>query len=115
MPDDKDLWGGLDPEQIRAKLLAGVNFEQVHTELMAAVRGVAAGKGCCDFVEVPELGTTTRIFDAVQRALQFLLEPFTPNDLEIVDRAFASLGKTRQSIRKNEVALEILESLLVEH
>jgi hypothetical protein len=36
-----------------------------------------------------------------------------PNDIEVVDRAYAKLGETRQSIRKNEVALEILEALIV--
>jgi hypothetical protein len=49
----------------------------------------------------------------VQRAVQFLYEPFEPNDIQVVDRAYAKLGETRQSIRKNEVALEILEALIV--
>jgi hypothetical protein len=103
---------GVDVEQVRAKLLAGINFEQVHAELMAALDGIAAGKGHCDVVEVPGVGTTTKILDAVQRAVQFH-EPFDPNDIEVVDRAYAKLGETRQSIRKNEVALEILEALIV--
>jgi hypothetical protein len=54
---------------------------------MAALDGIAAGKGHCDVVEVPGVGTTTKILDAVQRALQFLYEPFEPNDIEVVDRA----------------------------
>ena len=112
MPSDKYLLG-VDVEQVGAKLLAGVNFEQVHAELMAALDGVAGGKGPCDFVEVPQVGTTTKIFDSVQRAVQFLYEPFEPNDIQVVDRAYAKLGETRQSIRKNEVALEILEALIV--
>jgi hypothetical protein len=59
------------------------------------------------------VGTTIKIFDAVQRAVQFLYEPFELNDIQVVDRAYAELGKTRQSIRKNEVALEIIEALIV--
>ena len=74
MPSDKyRLDVHVDP--VRAKLLAGINFEQVHAELMAALDGIAAGKGHCDFVEVPQVGTTIKIFDAVQRAVQFLHEP----------------------------------------
>jgi hypothetical protein len=34
---------GVDVERVRAKLLAGVNFEQVYAELMAALDGIAAG------------------------------------------------------------------------
>jgi hypothetical protein len=112
MRSDKSLWG-VDVEEVRAKLLAGVNFEQVRAELMAALDGIAAGKSHCDVVEVPGVGTTIKISYAVQRALQFLYEPFEPNDIQVVDRAYAKLGETRQSIRKNEVALEILEALIV--
>ena len=112
MPYDKYPLG-VDVEHVRAKLLAGVNFEQVHAELMAALDAIAVGKGRCDFVQIPQVGTTTKIFDAVQRAVQFLYEPFEPNDIQVVDRAYAKLGETRQSIRKNEVALEILEALIV--
>ena len=112
MPSDKYRLG-VQVDQVRAKLLAGINFEQVHAELMAALDGVAAGKGPCDFVEVPQVGTTTKSFDAVQRAVQFLYEPFEPNDIDVVERAYAKLGKTRQSIQQNEVALEILEALIV--
>ena len=102
----------VDVEQVRAKLLAGVNFEQVRAELMAALDGIAAGKSHCDVVEVPA-GTTIKISYAVQRAVQFLYEPFEPNDIDVVDRAYAKLGKTRQSIQQNEVALEIIEALIV--
>jgi hypothetical protein len=112
MRSDKCL-SGVDVEQVRAKLLAGVNFEQVHAELMAARDGIAGGKGHCDLVEVPRVGTMIKILYAVQKAVQFLYEPFEPNDIQAVDRAYAKLGETRQSIRKNEVALEILEALIV--
>jgi hypothetical protein len=112
MSFDKYLLG-VDVEQVRAKLLAGVNFEQVHAELMAALDGIAAGKSHCDVVEVAGVGTTIKISYAVQRALQFLYEPFEPNDIQVVDRAYAKLGETRHSIRKNEVVLEILEALIV--
>jgi hypothetical protein len=50
--------------------------------------------GHCDFIEVSQVGTTTKILDAVQRAFQFLYEPFEPNDIEVVDRAHAKLGET---------------------
>ena len=103
MPSDKYRLGVHD--QVRAKLLADINFEQVHAGLMAALDGIAAGKGHFDFVEVPQVGTTTKIFDAVQRAVQFLYEPFEPNDIDVVERAYAKLGKTRQSIQQNEIAL----------
>jgi len=54
MPSDEYRLG-VHVEQIRAKLLAGVNFEQVHAELMAALDEIAAGKGHCDFVKVPQV------------------------------------------------------------
>ena len=75
MPSDNRRLG-VHVDQVRAKLLADINFEQVHAELMAALDAIAAGKGHCEFVEVPQVGTTTKIFDAVQRAVQFLYEPF---------------------------------------
>jgi hypothetical protein len=104
MPSDKYRLG-VHVDQVRAKLLADINFEQVHAELMAALGAIAAGKGHCDVVEVPQVGTTTKIFDAVQRAVRYLYEPFEPNDIDVVKRAYAKLGKTRQSIQQNEVAL----------
>jgi hypothetical protein len=91
----------------------GSTLSNSHAELMAALDGIAVGKGHCDLVEVSQVGTTIKILYAVQRAVQFLYEPFEPNDIEVVDRAYAKLGETRQSIRKNEVALEILEALIV--
>jgi hypothetical protein len=112
MPSDKYRLD-VHVDQVRVRLLADINFEQVHAELMAALDAIAAGKGHCDFVEVPQVGTTTKIFDAVQRAVQFLYEPFEPNDIDVVERAYAKLGKTRQSIQQNEVALEVLEALIV--
>jgi hypothetical protein len=92
MPSDKYPLG-VDVEQVRAKLLAGVNFEQVNAELMAALDGIASGKSHCDVVEVPGVGTTIKISYAVQRAVQFLYEPFEPNDIQVVDRAYT---KTRR-------------------
>jgi hypothetical protein len=41
-------------------------------KLIAALDAIAAGKGHHDFVEVPQVGTTTKICDAVQRAVQFV-------------------------------------------
>jgi hypothetical protein len=76
-------------------------------------RASTLSKSTLNFVEVPQVGTTIKIFDAVQRAVQFLHEPFEPNSIDVVDRAYAKLGQTRQSIRQNEVALEILEALIV--
>jgi FixJ family two-component response regulator len=49
----------------------------------------------------------------VRGAIQFLYKPFEPNDIDVVERAYAKLGKTRQSIQQNEVALEILEALII--
>jgi hypothetical protein len=106
-------WLPVHVDQVRAKLLADINFEQVHAELMAALDGIAAGKKHCDFVEVPQAGTKIKILHAVQRGVQFLYESFEPNDIDVADRAYAKLGKTRQSIGQNEVALEILAALIV--
>jgi len=72
MPSDKYRLG-VHVDQVRAKLWADINFEQVHAELMAALAAIAAGKRHCDFVEVPQVGTTIKILDAVQRAVQFPL------------------------------------------
>jgi hypothetical protein len=43
------------------------------------------------------------------------LAPFERNDIDVVDRAYAKLGNTRQSIREYEVALEMLVALIVKH
>jgi hypothetical protein len=110
MPSNKYRLG-VHVDQVRAKLLGDINFQQVYA--MAALDAITAGKRHCDFVEVPQVGTTTKILDAVQRAVQFLYEPFEPTDIDVVERAYAKLGKTRQSIHQNEVAMEILEALIV--
>jgi hypothetical protein len=49
-------------------------------------------------------------FDAVHGRSS---QPFEPNDIAVVDRTYAKLGKTRESIRQNEVAPEIIEGLIV--
>ena len=65
---------------------------------MAAVDGIAAGKGRYDLVEIRRVGTTTKIFDAAKSAVQFFYEPFEPKDMEVGDRAYAKFGETRRSL-----------------
>ena len=112
MPSDKYRLG-VHVDQVRAKLSADINFEQVHAELMAALDAIAAGKGHCDLVEVPRVGRGPRFLMRCRARSNSSMSHLSPNDIEVVDQAYAKLGKTRQSIRKNEVALEILEALIV--
>jgi hypothetical protein len=79
---------------------------------MAALQGIAEGKGRGDSVAVQPHGQTTRIFEALNDAAKYLDEPFHEEDLELVDRAFAKLCRKRISNKKNEVALEILAILV---
>jgi hypothetical protein len=55
-------------------------------------------------------GTTTKILTQCRGRSS---QPFEPNNIGVVDRAYAKLGKTGESIRQNEVALKILEALIV--
>jgi hypothetical protein len=44
MPSEKYRLG-IHVDQVRAKLLADINFEQVHAELMAALDAIAPARG----------------------------------------------------------------------
>jgi hypothetical protein len=68
----------VDVEQAHAKLLAGVNFEQCHAELMAALDGIAAGKGHYDLVEVPGHGSDCRRRCIVGSRYTFVRRPCRP-------------------------------------
>jgi hypothetical protein len=88
-----------------------MDLDHTHARLMAALQGIAEGKGRRDSVSV-QFGQTTRIFEALNDAAKYLHEPFHEEDLELVDRAFAKLGRRRVSNKRSEVASEILAILV---
>jgi hypothetical protein len=80
--------------------------EQAHNALMAALRGVAAGKGHAEAVLT--YGASVKIFDGLNNAVKYLPEPFHADDLDAVDKAFEQCGLVRASERKGEVARTLL-------
>jgi hypothetical protein len=91
--------------------MTDINLEHTHKRLMAALHGIADGKGLSDSVPVA-YGQTTKIFEALKDAGKHLSEPFHEDDLEIVDRAFKKLGLVRTSDQKNDVANALLKALI---
>jgi hypothetical protein len=80
--------------------------EQSHNDLMAALRGIAAGKGHTQSVNA--YGASVKIFDALNNAMKYLPEPFHADDMDAVDKAFKQLGLVRTSDRKDEAARTLL-------
>jgi len=78
---------------------------------MAALKGIAEGRGLSDSVPVPPYGQSTKILNALIDAAKHLNEPFHADDLDAVDRAFTQLGLVRTNDRKNDVANAILNAL----
>jgi hypothetical protein len=59
MRSDKSR-SGVDVEQVRAKLLARINFEQVHAELMAALDGMQPARITATLLRSRGLGRRSR-------------------------------------------------------
>ena len=81
--------------------------EQAHNALMAALRGIAAGKGHTEMISV--YGASVKIFDGLNNAVKYLPEHFhADDDMDTVDKAFKQCGLVRTSDRKDEVARTLL-------
>ena len=89
-----------------------MDLEHTHARLIAAFKGIAEGKGLGDTVIVPPLGTTTKIFHALNDAVKHLDETFAADDLELVDQAFKKIDLTRTSDKKNDAARATLKALV---
>ena len=83
-----------------------MDIEQAHNTLMAALRGIAAGKGHAEAVST--YGASVRIFDALNNAMRYLPESFHADDMNTVDEAFKKLRLVRTSDRKDEIARTLL-------
>ena len=89
-----------------------MDLEHTHARLMAALKGIAEGRGLSDSVPVPpSYRQSTKILNALIDAAKHLKEPFHADDLDAVDRAFTQLGLVRTNDRKNDVANAILNAL----
>ena len=89
-----------------------MDLDYANKRLMAALGGIADGKGLSEMVPVPTaFGQYTRIIDALNDAKCPLNEELHADELDVVDRAFKRLNLVRSSNRKNEVAYSILEAL----
>jgi hypothetical protein len=89
-----------------------MDHDYTHARLMAALKGIAAGKVVCDTVPVPPYGTSTKIFAALNDAAKHLDETFAADHLALVDQALTKLGLARTNDKKNEIALAILTALV---
>jgi hypothetical protein len=87
-----------------------MDLEYAHKRLIAALHGVAAGKGTLDVVEVRPFGRQAHIGLALADA--GLLEgTFHADHLSVVDEAFSKLGRTRPSNRIDVCAEALQEAL----
>jgi hypothetical protein len=86
--------------------------------LAAALLGIVHGVGATDaeghptLVPVLDSRRKTSVFGALNDAALHLDEAFSPQELEIADRACANVGIRRSTDRKNLVARAILEALI---
>lgn len=88
-----------------------VNLEYDHKLLIAALQGIAAGKGPRDWQAIDnDYGRKTEIMEAHYRGTH-LHESFGDDALELVDKAFAKLGVTRPSNRKDECAFALIKTM----
>jgi hypothetical protein len=88
-----------------------MDLDHTHARLMAALKGIVAGKSVGDTIAVQPYGTSTTIFTALNDAAKYLNEPFADDDLGLVDQATKKIGLTRASNQKNAVGLAILGAL----
>jgi hypothetical protein len=89
-----------------------MDLDYAHERLMAALKGIADGKGLEDHVPVggQGIGKTTSIVSALNEALK-LDDHFHADHLPAVDRAFKALNLLRPSARKADVAAALLQSM----
>jgi hypothetical protein len=87
-----------------------MDLEYAYKRLIAALHGVAAGKGILDVVEVPSYGQQAHISFALADAGS-LEETFHADHLSVVDEAFSKLGRTRPSNRIDVCAEALQEAL----
>ena len=81
--------------------------EQGHAELMAALDGIAAGKGSTTLLRSRGSGRRPRFSMRCRASIQLFYEPFEPKDMGVVDRAYATLSETRRSdMKKRSCALD---------
>jgi hypothetical protein len=92
--------------------MTSIDLDHTHKRLMAALRGIAEGKGLSDTVPVQPFGQSTKIVEALNHAVEHLKEPFHADDLGIVDQAMTKLGLARTSDQKDEIARMILKALI---
>ncbi len=87
-----------------------MDIEHIHWALMAALHGIAAGKGLRD--AIPTYGASVKIYDALNDAIEYLHEPFHA-DVEwgVIDQAFKRVGLEHTSDRKDEIAQALLARL----
>jgi hypothetical protein len=87
--------------------------DYLHRRLMAAIRAIADGKGLEDHVPIvgPEIDRPTHVVGALNDAISYLPDRFGPEDIPVVDRAFARLRLERSSDQKGEVAAALLRKL----
>src|SRR3954447_14376516 len=90
-----------------------MDLDYTHRRLMAAIKGIADGEHVENYVPVggPEIGKKTGIESALNDAITYLDENFHEDELPEVDRAYKALNLQRASIRKRDVAADLLKRL----
>jgi hypothetical protein len=87
-----------------------MDLEYAYKRLIAALHGVAAGKGIFDVVKVPSFGQQAHMALALADA-ELLEGTFPADHLSVVDGAFSKLGQTRPSDRIDMGAGALQEAL----
>ena len=88
-----------------------MNPDEAHNQLIAALRGLINGKTLHDLIEVPPIGTRTRIGKALVEA-QALDEPFHAEDVDLLNAAFRVIGSTPPARDKKAVAQDLIDRLV---
>ena len=82
--------------------------DYLHRRLLAAITGIADGKGLEDYVPVDR---PTHVVGALIDAISYLPDHFHADDLAVVDCAFERLSLARPSDWKADVAAVLLRKL----
>jgi hypothetical protein len=83
-----------------------MNLDELNEHLIAALRGIVAGKKLDDTIETRPNGQRTRVGKALVYAQQ-LNEPLHAEDIDLVDAAYDKLGLRRSSDDKRTIAQEL--------
>ncbi|MGM4965761.1 hypothetical protein AB7714_19855 [Tardiphaga sp. 1201_B9_N1_1] len=86
-----------------------MDLDYIHCQFMAAIKGIANGKGLAEVVAVPPFGQQVRIGQALSAAGEHLSVAFHDEDADSINAAFHAFGASRSSDRIDACSISLME------